>query len=96
VPKFKVNADGSLGERNPIYCTGLEHKMGIHGNATAQIAIDGAIGTLVGQPNKGLAGHVRDDERRPPGRGQPVAGPDRSGLPERAGLRQGPHPDALL
>ena len=55
VPKFKVNADGSLGERNPIYCTGLEHKMGIHGNATAQIAIDGAIGTLVGQPNKGLA-----------------------------------------
>ena len=55
VPKFKVNADGSLGERNPIYCTGLEHKMGIHVNATAQIAIDGAIGTLVGQPNKGLA-----------------------------------------
>ena len=55
VPKFKVNADGSIGERNPIYCTGLEHKMGIHGNATAQIAIDGAIGTLVGEPNKGLA-----------------------------------------
>ena len=55
VPKFKVNADGSLGERNPIYCTGLEHKMGIHGNATAQIALDGAIGTMVGQPNKGLA-----------------------------------------
>ncbi|HCL87051.1 MAG TPA: acyl-CoA dehydrogenase [Comamonadaceae bacterium] len=55
VPKFKVNADGSLGERNPIFCTGLEHKMGIHGNATAQIAIDGATGTLVGEPNKGLA-----------------------------------------
>ncbi|WP_087747628.1 MULTISPECIES: acyl-CoA dehydrogenase C-terminal domain-containing protein [unclassified Acidovorax] len=55
VPKYHVNADGSLGERNPIYCTGLEHKMGIHGNATAQIAIDGAIGTLVGQPHKGLA-----------------------------------------
>jgi alkylation response protein AidB-like acyl-CoA dehydrogenase len=55
VPKFKVNADGSIGERNPIYCTGLEHKMGIHGNATAQIAIDGAIGTLVGEPHKGLA-----------------------------------------
>ncbi len=54
VPKFVVKADGSLGERNPIYCTGLEHKMGIHGNATAQINIDGAIGTLVGQPNKGL------------------------------------------
>lgn len=55
VPKYQVNADGSLGERNPIYCTGLEHKMGIHGNATAQISIDGAIGTLVGQPHKGLA-----------------------------------------
>ncbi|UJB65401.1 acyl-CoA dehydrogenase C-terminal domain-containing protein [Acidovorax sp. YS12] len=55
VPKFNVNADGSLGARNPIYCTGLEHKMGIHANATAQIAIDGAVGTLVGQPHKGLA-----------------------------------------
>lgn len=55
VPKFKVNADGSLGERNPIYCGGLEHKMGIHGNATAQMVIDGAVGTMVGQPNKGLA-----------------------------------------
>ncbi|EHN63222.1 acyl-CoA dehydrogenase C-terminal domain-containing protein [Comamonas testosteroni] len=54
VPKFKVNADGTLGERNPIFCGALEHKMGIHGNATAQINIDGAIGTLVGEPNKGL------------------------------------------
>ena len=55
VPKFKVKADGSLGERNPIFCSGLEHKMGIHGNATAQIVIEGATGTLVGEPNKGLA-----------------------------------------
>jgi alkylation response protein AidB-like acyl-CoA dehydrogenase len=55
VPKFKVNADGSLGERNPIFCAGLEHKMGIHGNATAQIVIEGATGTLVGEPHKGLA-----------------------------------------
>ncbi|WP_218241155.1 acyl-CoA dehydrogenase C-terminal domain-containing protein [Comamonas fluminis] len=54
VPKFHVKADGSLGERNPIFCGALEHKMGIHGNATAQINIDGAIGTLVGEPNKGL------------------------------------------
>jgi len=54
VPKFNVKADGSLGTRNPIYCGGLEHKMGIHGNATAQIVIEGAVGTLVGQPNKGL------------------------------------------
>src|SRR4051812_23044319 len=55
VPKFNVQADGSLGERNGIYCGGLEHKMGIHGNATAQIVLEGAVGTLVGQPNKGLA-----------------------------------------
>lgn len=55
VPKFKVNADGSLGERNPIFCGALEHKMGIHGNATAQLNLDGAVGTLVGQPHKGLA-----------------------------------------
>jgi len=55
VPKFHVNADGSLGERNGIYCGGLEHKMGIHANATCQMVLDGAVGTLVGQPHKGLA-----------------------------------------
>jgi alkylation response protein AidB-like acyl-CoA dehydrogenase len=54
VPKFLVNADGSIGERNKIFCTGLEHKMGIHANSTAQIALDGAKGWIVGQPNKGL------------------------------------------
>ena len=54
VPKWKVKADGSLGERNGIWCGGLEHKMGIHGNATAQIVLDNAEGTLVGEPNKGL------------------------------------------
>ncbi|RZS54976.1 acyl-CoA dehydrogenase C-terminal domain-containing protein [Sphaerotilus mobilis] len=55
VPKFLVNADGSLGARNPIHCGGLEHKMGIHSNATAQMVLEGAIGTLVGEPHKGLA-----------------------------------------
>ena len=55
VPKFNVDKDGALGARNGIYCGGLEHKMGIHGNATAQIVLDGANGTLVGTPNKGLA-----------------------------------------
>jgi alkylation response protein AidB-like acyl-CoA dehydrogenase len=55
VPKFNVNADGSLGSRNGIFCAGLEHKMGIHGNATAQIVLENAVGTMVGQPNKGLA-----------------------------------------
>ena len=54
VPKFKVAADGSLGERNPIFCAGLEHKMGIHGNSTCQMVLENAVGTLVGEPNKGL------------------------------------------
>jgi alkylation response protein AidB-like acyl-CoA dehydrogenase len=55
VPKFNVNADGSLGGRNAIFCGALEEKMGIHGNATCQIHLDGATGTLVGEPHKGLA-----------------------------------------
>jgi alkylation response protein AidB-like acyl-CoA dehydrogenase len=55
VPKFNVGKDGSVGSRNTIYCGGLEHKMGIHGNATCQIVLDGAVGTMVGKPNKGLA-----------------------------------------
>ena len=56
VPKFLVNKDGSLGARNGIYCGGLEHKMGIKSNATAQIVMEDAIGTMVGQPNKGMQG----------------------------------------
>ncbi len=56
VPKFHVNADGSLGERNGIYCGGLEHKMGIHGNATCQMVLENAVGTMVGQANKGMQG----------------------------------------
>ena len=55
VPKFNVNADGSLGTRNGVYCGGIEHKMGIHANSTCQIVLDDAVGTLVGAPNKGLA-----------------------------------------
>ena len=55
VPKFQVREEGGLGERNPIYCAALEHKMGIHGNSTCQMILDGAVGTLVGQPHKGLA-----------------------------------------
>ncbi len=54
VPKFKVAADGSIGERNGIFCAGLEHKMGIHGNSTCQMVLENAVGTLVGEPNKGL------------------------------------------
>ena len=55
VPKYLPKADGTLGVRNGVYCGGLEHKMGIRGNATAQIVLDGATGEMVGQPNKGLA-----------------------------------------
>ena len=54
VPKFVPDADGAPGARNPIFCTGLEHKMGIHGNATAQLSLEEASGWLVGEPNKGL------------------------------------------
>ena len=54
VPKFVPDADGSLGERNGIVCGRLEHKMGIHGNATCEMNLDGARGWLVGEPNKGL------------------------------------------
>jgi alkylation response protein AidB-like acyl-CoA dehydrogenase len=54
VPKFNVTADGTLGGRNGITCTALEEKMGIHGNSTCQVNLDGAIGSLVGEPNKGL------------------------------------------
>ena len=56
VPKYLVNADGSLGERNGIYCGGIEHKMGIKANATCQMVLDGAVGSMVGAPNKGMNG----------------------------------------
>src|SRR6476646_2032079 len=54
VPKFLVNLDGSLGERNKLSCGALEKKMGIHGNATCVMNYDGAKGWLVGEPEKGL------------------------------------------
>ncbi|MEZ2131116.1 MULTISPECIES: acyl-CoA dehydrogenase C-terminal domain-containing protein [unclassified Sinorhizobium] len=54
VPKFLVNGDGSLGERNGVSCGAIEHKMGIHGNATCVMNYDGAIGFLIGAENRGL------------------------------------------
>jgi alkylation response protein AidB-like acyl-CoA dehydrogenase len=54
VPKFIPNADGSIGERNAIACGAIEEKMGIHGNSTCQMNLDGARGWIIGQPNKGL------------------------------------------
>ena len=55
VPKVMVNDDGSLGERNGVSCGSIEHKMGIHGNATCVMNYDGATGFLVGEEMKGLA-----------------------------------------
>ena len=55
VPKFLVGADGSLGARNGVACGSIEHKMGIHGNATCVMNYDGATGWLVGEENRGLA-----------------------------------------
>ena len=54
VPKFLVNADGSLGARNGVTCGGLEEKMGIHGNATCVMHYDGATGWLIGEEHKGM------------------------------------------
>jgi len=59
VPKFRVNDDGSLGEFNDVVCTGIEEKMGIHGNATCSLSLGSkgqCIGTLLGEPNKGMRG----------------------------------------
>ncbi|MGX5840738.1 acyl-CoA dehydrogenase family protein [Mesorhizobium sp. ArgA1] len=63
VPKFLVNDDGSLGVRNDVFCSGLEHKLGIHASPTCTMiygdgfggATPGAIGWLIGEENKGLA-----------------------------------------
>jgi len=55
VPKVNVNQDGSLGGRNQVKCGSLEHKMGIHGNATCVMNFDGAKGYLIGPANKGLS-----------------------------------------
>ena len=54
VPKFIVKEDGSLGERNSVVCGAIEHKMGIHGNATCVMNYDDATGYLIGAENKGL------------------------------------------
>jgi 3-(methylsulfanyl)propanoyl-CoA dehydrogenase len=58
VPKFLINDDGSLGERNDVYAVSTEHKLGIHGSPTCVMAFgdnEGAIGYLLGEENRGLA-----------------------------------------
>ena len=54
VPKFLATESGEVGERNNVNCGSIEHKMGIHGNATAVLNFDGATGYLIGPPNRGL------------------------------------------
>ncbi len=57
VPKFLVNADGSLGKRNDLICASIEHKLGIHGSPTAVMSYgenEGAVGYLIGDENKGI------------------------------------------
>ena len=54
VPKFLVNDDGSLGERNAVECVSIEHKMGINASPTCVMAYDGAVGYLIGEPNQGM------------------------------------------
>jgi alkylation response protein AidB-like acyl-CoA dehydrogenase len=62
VPKYRVNDDGSLGEFNDVVCTGIEKKMGIHGNATCSLTLGGngeCKGTLLGEENKGMRAMFR-------------------------------------
>ncbi|MGD8703593.1 MAG: acyl-CoA dehydrogenase [Desulfosarcina sp.] len=57
VPKYRVDDDGSLGEFNDVVCTGIEHKMGIHGNSTCSLTLGGkgnCVGELLGEENKGM------------------------------------------
>src|SRR3979411_984919 len=57
IPKFLVNADGSLGQRNDIYVSGIEHKLGMHAAPTCTMTMGdhgGAIGYLIGEENKGM------------------------------------------
>ena len=106
VPKFLVDDDGTLGERNALECVSIEHKMGINASPTCVMAYDGAVGYLIGEPNQGMRVHVHDDEQRPPvgGRRGAVASPSgptsrRSPTPTsggRAGRRAPPGESAIV
>ncbi len=54
--KYTANDDGSLGDKEPIYCEGIEHKMGLHASPTCVMRYNGAKAWLVGEPNKGMRG----------------------------------------
>jgi len=67
VPKYLVNADGSLGARNDVHCLSVEHKLGIHASPTCVLAFGqngGAIGELIGEEKPRLGVYVHHDERR--------------------------------
>ena len=55
VPKYNVNSDGTLGERNGVNCVSIEEKMGVHGSATCVMSFENAKGYLIGEVNEGLA-----------------------------------------
>ena len=92
VPKYLVNADGSLGARNDVKCVSIEHKLGIHASPTCVMAYgdsEGAIGHLVGEENRGLEYMFTMMNSGAPGgrhRGRSHRGPR---LSARARLRQG-------
>ena len=84
VPKFLVNEDGSLGNRNGVSCGSLEEKMGIHGNATCVLNYDEAIGWLVGEEHKGLRAMftMMNEARLGVGlQGRSLTGPKEEGKP---------------
>lgn len=95
VPKFVPDASGEPGERNGVKCGSIEHKMGIHGNATCVMNLDNAKGWLIGEPNKGLNAMFVMMKRRAPRRRHAGARPHRSRLPELAHVREGAPADAL-
>ena len=86
VPKFLPDSDGNIGERNSLSCGSLEHKMGIHGNATCVMNFDGATGYLIGPENKRSELYVHLYEYCPSGYCAAGAGSYRMGLSELAGL----------
>ena len=89
IPKYFVNDDGSLGQRNDVTCAKLEHKLGIHGSPTAVLNYGdhgGATGWLVGGPSQWLARDVHHDDRSAPRRRRSRRGHRRARFPASAQL----------
>ena len=91
VPKMLVRDDGTLGERNDVYCAGIEHKLGLHANPTCTLNYGersgGALGYLVGEPNRGLEYMFIMMNAARFSVGVQELGDRRPGLSERAGVR---------